>query len=366
MGRKTRKVKKFFGFVLTAALATTTMVGTVNAETTTKTNGNEKSYTVVSNNDTVFTDVPKDHWSKVAIDYLAAAGIYKGYGNGKFGFGDNITRGQVASLVNRYLGLKADDKQGNMFSDITNHMFEKDIKAIAQAGIMKGDGTGTFRPDDVLTRYEMAVILQKAFHLEFKGQEKFKDVPKGHWAYEAVNTLRSNRIAQGDEAGNFNGNMIVKREQYAQFFYNAIAKNRDYNFNINSKEELKQMLTTALHNGTFGPFKLNSLGKDLSDVKKEYGVPDVLKKAPCTECDAPNIAVYGDYNIDMYPSDARHIWVKMDITINELKEWFGEPDKIGGDMTSEGFIYNRGSYYLYFSFSDGYIQRAEISNHEYN
>lgn len=360
MGKKTSKAKKFFGFIITAALATTTMVGTVNAQTTTN------SYKVASNANTVFTDVPKDHWSKDAIDYLAAAGIYKGYGNGKFGFGDNITRGQVASLVNRHLGLIADDKQGNMFSDITNHMFEKDIKAIAQAGIMTGDGTGTFRPDDVLTRYEMAVILQKAFHLESKEQGKFKDVPKGHWAYEAVNTLRSNRIAQGDDAGNFNGNMIVKREQYAQFFYNAIAKNRDYNFNINTKEEMKQMLTTALENGTFGPFKLNSLGKDISDVKKEYGVPDVLKKAPCTECDAPNTAVYGNYNIDMYPSDARHIWVKMDITINELKEWFGEPDEIGGDMTSEGFIYNRGSYYLYFSFSDGYIQRAEISNHEYN
>ncbi|WP_144611979.1 S-layer homology domain-containing protein [Bacillus cereus] len=366
MGRKTSKVKKFFGFVLTAALATTTMVSTVNAETTTKTNVNENSYKVVSNNNTVFTDVPKDHWSKVAIDYLASAGIYKGYGNGKFGFGDNVTRGQVASLVNRYLGLKADDKQGNMFSDITNHMFEKDIKAISQAGIMIGNGTGTFRPDDVLTRYEMAEVLQKAFHLESKGQGNFKDVPKGHWAYESVNAVRSNRIAQGNESGNFIGNTIVKREQYAQFLYNAIAKNRDYNFNINSKEELKQMLTTALQNGTFGPFTLNTLRKDISEVKKEFGVPDVLKKAPCTECDAPNIAVYGDYNIDMYPSDARHIWVKMDITINQLKEWFGEPDEIGGDMTSEGFIYNRGSYYLYFSFSDGYIQRAEISNHEYN
>ncbi|MEC2554609.1 S-layer homology domain-containing protein, partial [Bacillus tropicus] len=91
-----------------------------------------------------------------------------------------------------------------------------------------------------------------------------------------------------------------------------------------------------------------------------------LKKASCTECDAPNIAVYGDYNIDMYPWDARYISVKMDITINELKEWFGEPDGIGEDMTSEGFIYNRGSYSLYFSFSDGYIQRAEISKNKFN
>lgn len=95
-------------------------------------------------------------------------------------------------------------------------------------------------------------------------------------------------------------------------------------------------------------------------------MPDVWKKAPCTECDAPNIAVYGDYNIDMYPSDARYISVKMDITINELKGWFGEPDGIGEDMTSEGFIYNRGSYSLYFSFSDGYIQRAEISKNKFN
>lgn len=63
----------------------------------------------------------------------------------------------------------------------------------------------------------------------------------------------------------------MKREQYAQFFYNAIAKNRDYNFNINSKEEMKQMLTTALENGTFGPFQLDVLGKDLSDVKKNMG-----------------------------------------------------------------------------------------------
>lgn len=84
MNRKTSKVKKFLGFVLTAALATTTMVGTANAQTTTN------SYKVASNENTVFTDVPKDHWSKDAIDYLAAAGIYKGYGNGKFGLGTTL------------------------------------------------------------------------------------------------------------------------------------------------------------------------------------------------------------------------------------------------------------------------------------
>lgn len=47
-------------------------------------------------------------------------------------------------------------------------MFENSIKAVVQAGIMKGDNTDKFRPDDTLTRYEMAVILQNAFHLTVK------------------------------------------------------------------------------------------------------------------------------------------------------------------------------------------------------
>ena len=60
MNRKQVKLK-VLGFVLTAALATTTMVGTVNAQTTTN------SYKVASNENTVFTDVPKDHWSKMLL-----------------------------------------------------------------------------------------------------------------------------------------------------------------------------------------------------------------------------------------------------------------------------------------------------------
>ena len=61
-----------------------------------------------------------------------------------------------------------------MFNDIKNHMFEKDIKAIVQAGIMTGDGTGAFRPDDALTRYEMAVVLQKHFNYNQKDKITLK------------------------------------------------------------------------------------------------------------------------------------------------------------------------------------------------
>ncbi len=173
-----------------------------------------------------FADVPKGHWSEEAIHYLAKENIFKGYGNGQFGFGDNITRGQVASLVQRYLKLESKADQKETFTDTKGHMFEKDIDAVAQAGIMQGDGTGEFRPDGVLTRYEMSVVLHKVFQLKAAegNNVNFKDVQAGHWAEGYVKALADNNISKGDGKGNFLGDDFVTREQYAQFLYNAITK----------------------------------------------------------------------------------------------------------------------------------------------
>lgn len=173
-----------------------------------------------------FKDVPKGHWSEEAIHYLAKENIFKGYGNGQFGFGDRITRGQVASLVQRYLKLEHKVEQKERFTDTKGHMFEQDIATVAQAGIMQGDGTGEFRPDGVLTRYEMSVVLYKVFQLKEDENNKvnFNDVPTGHWAEEYVKALADNNISKGDGKGNFLGDDFVTREQYAQFLYNAMTK----------------------------------------------------------------------------------------------------------------------------------------------
>lgn len=173
-----------------------------------------------------FKDVPKGHWSEEAITYLAKENIFKGYGNGQFGFGDRITRGQVASLVQRYLKLENKVEQKERFTDTKGHMFEQDIATVAQAGIMQGDGTGEFRPDGVLTRYEMSVVLYKVFQLKEDENNKmnFNDVPTGHWAEGYVKALADNNISKGDGKGNFLGDDFVTREQYAQFLYNAITK----------------------------------------------------------------------------------------------------------------------------------------------
>ncbi|WHY30466.1 NEAT domain-containing leucine-rich repeat protein [Bacillus wiedmannii] len=173
-----------------------------------------------------FKDVPKGHWSEKAINHLAKEKLFVGYGNGEFGFGDNITRGQVAVLIQKYLKLERNLEQKIKFIDTKGNAYEGAIESVAQAGIMTGYDNGQFRPDGVLTRYEMSVVLQKVFQL--KGNEKsvesFADVPKGHWAEGYVKALADNNISKGDGKGNFLGDDFVTREQYAQFLYNAIKK----------------------------------------------------------------------------------------------------------------------------------------------
>lgn len=46
-----------------------------------------------------FTDVPKDHWSYQALDYLAKEGIIDGMGDNTFQGGRTMTRYEMASIV---------------------------------------------------------------------------------------------------------------------------------------------------------------------------------------------------------------------------------------------------------------------------
>ncbi|EOO45455.1 S-layer homology domain-containing protein [Bacillus cereus] len=172
-----------------------------------------------------FNDVPQGHWSFNAITDLANKNIVAGYGNGIFGFGDNITRGQVARMIYNYLKPTDDPNIKNPFTDVKGHMFEKEILSLSKAGIMSGYGDGNFGPDNILTREQLAAVLTRAFNLKATATTTFKDVEKNYWATNAISALQENKIAAGTGNNMFEPKMVVTREQYAQFLYNAINLN---------------------------------------------------------------------------------------------------------------------------------------------
>ncbi|EOO44470.1 S-layer homology domain-containing protein [Bacillus cereus] len=171
-----------------------------------------------------FKDVPADHWSYTAIMSLKSENVVAGYGNGMFGFGDNITRGQVARMIYAYLKPVDDPNAPNPFTDVKGHMFEKEILTLTKAGIMNGFGDGKFGPDIVLTREQLSSVLTKAFNLKATTTTTFRDVEKNYWATNSISALQENKIAAGTGDNMFEPKNMVTREQYAQFLYNAIIK----------------------------------------------------------------------------------------------------------------------------------------------
>ncbi|MGH0591412.1 S-layer homology domain-containing protein [Bacillus pretiosus] len=171
-----------------------------------------------------FKDVPVNHWSYKAIMDLQERNIVAGYGNGIFGFGDSITRGQVARMIYLYLNPADEPNAPNAFTDIKGHMFEKEILSLSKTGIMSGFGDGTFGPDNILTREQLAAVLTRAFNLKATSSTTFKDVNKNYWATNAISALQENKITAGTGDNMFEPKSIVTREQYAQFLYNAIIK----------------------------------------------------------------------------------------------------------------------------------------------
>ncbi|MEH7455819.1 S-layer homology domain-containing protein [Bacillus sp. JJ1127] len=288
-----------------------------------------------------FNDVPKGHWSEKAIDQLAKDNIFKGYGNGQFGFGDNITRGQVASLVNRYLKLEVEDEQKKMFSDSKNHMFEKDIEAVGQAGIMGGDGSGEFRPDDVLTRYEMAVVLRNAFelHADVINRDKhgFTDVPKEHWAAAYVKALADAGVSKGDGAGNFMGDDVVKREQYAQFLHNAMEVKKEENQGGTGGEVKPPVVDPGENKDKKDVPEVYvdaKLGKFADDLKSE-GYKKVTGDKGITYYEKGNLAVYVSKDQDSF---VQFIY-KGD---NNKEELVSNLDNLLGKLQKQGFEFDMG------------------------
>ncbi|WP_373925937.1 MULTISPECIES: S-layer homology domain-containing protein [Bacillus cereus group] len=170
-----------------------------------------------------FSDVPANHWSTKAIYDLTNRKVVQGYGNNIFGFGDNVTRGQVARMIYMYVKpADADASFKNPFTDIRGHMFEKEIRALAKAGLVNGYGEGKFGPDDVLTREQMAQVLTNAFKFKATKTTSFTDIDKNSWALKAISALEENGVTIGTGGKMYSPYAHVTREQYSQFLYNSI------------------------------------------------------------------------------------------------------------------------------------------------
>ena len=113
----------------------------------------------VSGNDT-FTDTQEGAWYADAVLWATQAGVISGYGDGRFGPNDPVSREQIAVILWRYAGSPA--AQGEDFADEASiSTWAADAVDWARsAGLMTGQEGNRFAPQASATRAETAVILR--------------------------------------------------------------------------------------------------------------------------------------------------------------------------------------------------------------
>lgn len=118
-----------------------------------------------------FTDVAPGEWYTDAINWAAANRIVDGVGNGKFAPNDPITRAQMCTMIERYLDLyrKAWKVTLPETGSVSVMVDESAIPAYALAavkqcqrhGLVNGFEDGTFRPNELSTRAQVAAVIYR-------------------------------------------------------------------------------------------------------------------------------------------------------------------------------------------------------------
>ncbi|MBQ9817743.1 MAG: S-layer homology domain-containing protein [Proteobacteria bacterium] len=173
-----------------------------------------------------FTDVTPNTWVD-SIVYYACQYNFPPKSSSKFGTEDKITRGEAAYILSTVFGYGKSSSTDYKFNDIKGHQYAGYIQRLAEKDIVAGDGSGGYRPDDYLARYEATSLFVNVFNISFPStatKSYFSDVSSSEWYAGRLQALYEACICNGDENGRFNPKSAVTRIQLAAFIVRGKGK----------------------------------------------------------------------------------------------------------------------------------------------
>ncbi|GLX71246.1 S-layer homology domain-containing protein [Paenibacillus glycanilyticus] len=186
-------------------------------------------YAVLAANRT-FADT-KSHWAEKEINNLASRFILNGEGEDQFSPDQSLTRAEWVAMLTRGLGLAA-GSSATAFKDVAAGAWYADaVSAATDAGIIQGFADGSFRPNDKITRQELAVTAANALAFAQKTQpaniEQLADL-KDHsqiaaWAVDAVAQTLKSGLVKGTPEGYYYPEKSATRAEAATILYRLIS-----------------------------------------------------------------------------------------------------------------------------------------------
>lgn len=176
-----------------------------------------------------FTDI-SGHWAQEAIEFFAQQGWVSGVSNTKFAPEMNMTRGMFVTILGRMDGGSA--MTDCVFSDVdSNKYYANYVQWAFEKGIASGVGGNRFAPDANISRQEMAVMINN--YLINKGAApaagagSFSDESQiASWAKDAVDALAQAGFVSGKDNGRFDPKANATRAELVSILYrvnNALA-----------------------------------------------------------------------------------------------------------------------------------------------
>ncbi|OUQ57393.1 hypothetical protein B5E58_09140, partial [Tyzzerella sp. An114] len=143
-------------------------------------------------------------------------GYVVGYPDGTVRPNDYITREEVATIFFRLI----DDYSREEYWSTTNSYTDtvptdwsnNAISTLEKSNIISGYPDGTFRGDNYITRAEFAVISARFDETPYVGDDLFTDI-SGHWAQEYINRAGNRGWLHGYSDGTFAPNKYITRAE---------------------------------------------------------------------------------------------------------------------------------------------------------
>lgn len=171
---------------------------------------------------TAFPDMPND-WSTNALQEAVNNGLLTGGSDGNLRPNDNLTRAELAATINRAFGASVEaDISG--FPDVpSGQWYTPELAKAVQMGTFEGSD-GYLYPDQAITREEAFVVVARALHLEesTSPETTFSDAASiSPWATEEVYAMINTGCLSGAN-GRLKPKDNITRAEFAVVMHNMI------------------------------------------------------------------------------------------------------------------------------------------------
>ena len=168
---------------------------------------------------TPFNDLAPGSWYYAPVQTLANQGIMNGVGGSRFDPSGSVDRAMAVTVLYRIAG-QPQVSGSSGFSDVpAGAYYEKSVAWAQKTGIVNGNGDNTFRPEDPVTREQLAAMLcryARACGMETPqgSLSRFPDRDSvSDYAREAMAWAVGHGLINGDESG---GQVLLKPQDGAQ------------------------------------------------------------------------------------------------------------------------------------------------------